>query len=66
MVLVFLEDIYLPCIHLDMKSTAFVGGTLLDTTNTERFSIVIVFLANPFQPSDLPAYIFRGVEIQTE
>ena len=39
MVLVFLEDIYLPCIHLDMKSTAFVVGTLLNTTNTERFRI---------------------------
>ena len=41
MVLVFLEDIYLPCIHLDMKSTAFVVGTLLNTTNTARFSIVM-------------------------
>ena len=39
MVLVFLEDIYLPGIHLDMKSTTFVVGKLLNTTNTERFSI---------------------------
>ena len=47
MVLVFLEDSYLPCIHLDMKSTAFVVGTLLNTTNTERFSIVM-FSWQPF------------------
>jgi len=41
MVFVFLEDINLPRIHLDMKSTAFVVGTLLNTTNTERFSIIM-------------------------
>ena len=47
MVFLFLEEIYLPHIHLDMKSTAFVVGKLLNTTNTERFSIVM-FSWQPF------------------
>ena len=52
--------------HLDLKSTDFVVGKLLNTTNTMRLSIVMLSWQPRHQPSDLMLYIFRGVEIQTE
>ena len=58
----FLEEINLPSICLDMKSSDFIVGKLLNTTNAVRYSIH-VFLATPSQPSDLLVDIFCEVEI---
>ena len=63
----FLEEIDVWRICLDMKSTDFVVGKFLDTTNTVRLGLYPnVFLATPSQPSDFPVYIFCEVEIQSE
>ena len=52
---------------LDMKSTDFIVGTFLDTTNTVRLGLYPnVFLATPSKLSDFPVYIFCENEIQTE
>ena len=39
----FSWEIDLPCIHLDIESTDFVVGKLLNTTNVVRFSIITFY-----------------------
>ena len=66
MVYFFLEEIYLPHIHLDMKSTDFIVRKLLNTTNAVRFCIVM-FSWQPFLSLLICQFIFsQQVEIQTE
>ena len=66
MVFFFLEEIYLPRIHLDMKSTDFVLRKPLNTTNAVRFCIVM-FSWQPFLSLLICQFIFsQRVEIQTK